>query len=403
MGKRKINIAKIENRLNSQITYYKRKKGLIKKTLELSLLCDVEIFLVIIDKKNKLSITSSKKSAKDFINNYLLDLEHQKIKEEISLKDYSKMFKQNKEIIKNINQKEINSESIKDEEEDKILITNKKRSINDIKNDLRFKVNIPKLFNNTKGTNSSETFINSANSFKINNNEINQNNLNNINNNNQKLISKEKSKLFPIQINQIQNFNNNNINNNLNNNITNIQDQKYQFYLQNPKSPNGFYKIPSSMFTPQQKNYEPFKIPTPLFTPQNNEVYNLVSPFINTPDYINQKRQRNNYIENYGISPIININNNNNYNEINDSINENIFKNNTPSSFNNTIRQFNQKINNNIKKEENNLFNFEQFVNTNNSTFNSNNNSQNNNLKNRNNENIDSIQINKNSTNKFFN
>ena len=348
MGKRKINIAKIENRLNSQITYYKRKKGLIKKTLELSLLCDVEIFLVIIDKKNKLSITSSKNSAKDFINNHLLDLEHQKIKEEISLKDYSKMFKQNKEIIKNINQKEINSESIKDEEEDKILITNKKRSINDIKNDLRFKVNIPKLFNNTKGTNSSETFINSANSFKINNNEINQNNLNNINNNNQKLISKEKSKLFPIQINQIQNFNNNNNNNNnnLNNNITNIQDQKYQFYLQNPKSPNGFYKIPSSMFTPQQKNYEPFKILTPLFTPQNNEVYNLVSPFLNTPEYINQKRQRNNYIENYGISPIININNNNNYNEINDSINENIFKNNSPSPFNNTPRQFNQKITN---------------------------------------------------------
>jgi hypothetical protein len=168
----------------------------------------------------------------------------------------------------------------------------------------------------------------------------------------------------PTQVNVAyrgNNFNNNNTNNNLNNNITNIQDQKLQFYLQNPKSPNGFYKIPSSMFTPQQKNYEPFKIPTPLFTPQNNEVYNLVSPFLNTPDYINQKRQRNNYIENYGISPIINLNNNNNYNGINDSINENIFKKNSPSPFNNTPRQFNQKINTNFKKEQNNLFNFEQF------------------------------------------
>ena len=402
MGKRKINIAKIENRLNSQITYYKRKKGLIKKALELSLLCDVEVLLVIVDKKNKLSITSSKNSAKDFINNHLLDLKNKKIKEEISLKDYSKMFKGNKEIIKNINQKENNSESLKDEDEDKI-ITNKKRSINDIKNDLRFKVNIPKLYNN-EGSNNSNTFINSSESFEIKNNEINQNQLNYNNvNDNQILFSQKKSTLFPNQINQIQNFNNNNNNNNnnLNNNITNIQEQKFQFYLQNPKSPNGFYKIPSSMFTPQQKNYEPFKILTPLFTPQNNEVYNLVSPFLNTPEYINQKRQRNNYIENYSISPIINLNNNNNNcNEINDSsINENIFKNNSPSPFNNTPRQFNQKITN--FQKENNLFNFEQFVNTNTSNFNNNINNQNNNLQNRNNE--IKGKDNKNSLNNSFN
>ena len=198
MGKRKIQIAKIENRLNSQITYYKRKKGLIKKTLELALLCDVEVLLVIVDKKNKLSITSSKNSAKDFINNHLLDLKNKKIKEEISLKDYSKMFKGNKEIIKNINQKENNSESLKDEDEDKI-ITNKKRSINDIKNDLRFKVNIPKLYNND-GSNNSNTFINSSESFEIKNNEINQNQLNYNNvNDNQILFSQKKSTLFPIQ------------------------------------------------------------------------------------------------------------------------------------------------------------------------------------------------------------
>ena len=86
---------KIQNKLNSQITYYKRKKGLIKKALELSVLCDVEVFLVIVDKKNKLSITSTNNSAKDFINCYFKNLDKLNIKEEIGINDYKKMIGKN--------------------------------------------------------------------------------------------------------------------------------------------------------------------------------------------------------------------------------------------------------------------------------------------------------------------
>ena len=314
------------------------------------------------------------------------------------------MFKGEKEIIKNIpediNENDTSLEEIKEnkkEEKKENISIKKKRSIDDIKHDLRFKVNIPKLFNNDN-SNNSQIFLNSSDSIKTEKNQIKKNesndNLNKMNIN--PLLIEKKSKLFPIQIPSIKSSLNqiSTIKSNINNNI---QEQKFQFFLQNTKSPNGFYKIPSSIFTPQQKNYDNFKVPTPLFTPQNNEVFNLVSPFLNTPDYITQKRLKNNFIENYGLSPIVNLNNNsNNFNdiEINDSINDNLFKNNTPSSFPNTPHQIN--IN---KKQENNLFNFEQFINNNNSiNFNNN---KGNNLQNRNNEQGKDFR-NNNNNNRFF-
>ena len=95
MGKRKIPISKIKNRLSCQITYYKRKKGLIKKALELSRLCDIEVFLVIVDSKKRLSITSTKKPSQQFIEQYLVNLSPLNIKEEYKEEDYVKFTKDN--------------------------------------------------------------------------------------------------------------------------------------------------------------------------------------------------------------------------------------------------------------------------------------------------------------------
>ncbi len=83
---------KIENKLNSQITYYKRKKGLIKKVMELSLLCDIDILLVIVDQKQRLSITTSKSTAEEFIEKNLLNFNKKVIKEKFNLNDYKKIF-----------------------------------------------------------------------------------------------------------------------------------------------------------------------------------------------------------------------------------------------------------------------------------------------------------------------
>lgn len=54
MGKKKIGTMKlIENKASRNVTYCKRKRGLIKKAMELSLLCEQEIMVVIYDKSKK--------------------------------------------------------------------------------------------------------------------------------------------------------------------------------------------------------------------------------------------------------------------------------------------------------------------------------------------------------------
>ena len=61
MGKKKIeNFELITNKNARNITYGKRYKGLIKKAMELSMLCDQQIYLSIYDEtKKKLVIYSS--------------------------------------------------------------------------------------------------------------------------------------------------------------------------------------------------------------------------------------------------------------------------------------------------------------------------------------------------------
>lgn len=50
MGKRKFDkIAKIENKNNRKVTFCKRKKGVIKKLIELSILCDQKVAAFIFD------------------------------------------------------------------------------------------------------------------------------------------------------------------------------------------------------------------------------------------------------------------------------------------------------------------------------------------------------------------
>lgn len=53
MARGKIQIKKIENATNRQVTYSKRRKGLFKKARELSVLCDASVSVIMISTTKK--------------------------------------------------------------------------------------------------------------------------------------------------------------------------------------------------------------------------------------------------------------------------------------------------------------------------------------------------------------
>ncbi|CAH2041833.1 unnamed protein product [Thlaspi arvense] len=54
MGRGKVELKRIENKINRQVTFSKRRNGLLKKAYELSVLCDAEIALIIFSSRGKL-------------------------------------------------------------------------------------------------------------------------------------------------------------------------------------------------------------------------------------------------------------------------------------------------------------------------------------------------------------
>ena len=404
MGKRKIPISKIKNRLSCQITYYKRKKGLIKKALELSRLCDIEVFLVIVDSKKRLSITSTKKPSQQFIEEYLINLSPLSIKEEYKEDDYIKFTKNNlnnqnetsdklfseveeeencenksnhflEQINKNISNHYTNILKLnknffikKDTPEvnNNLQNKNKIKSINDLKINHNFKVSIPKSNNNFNAmnyynnnnnnnfnnfpaqTNNKYSVIQNINNLgsqkpteiiiNINNNE--NNNKNDQKNKVQKLYQNNfintkqilSSTASPYKFYYDMNSNNqmqNKDNNNLYNNILNNNNKKNIFSISNNNLPENFFKESTPIFTPSNKNisnqYNNNNINNnnvnynnnnninnnnfsqiQLNTPNQNENFfaSNLSPYIRTPEYIQNKRQRE-FFNEYQLSPLI--------------------------------------------------------------------------------------------------
>ncbi|XP_062234228.1 agamous-like MADS-box protein AGL66 [Phragmites australis] len=76
MGRVKLQIKRIENNTNRQVTFSKRRNGLIKKAYELSVLCDIEIALIMFSPNQRLSHFSGRRRIEDVITRYINLPEH---------------------------------------------------------------------------------------------------------------------------------------------------------------------------------------------------------------------------------------------------------------------------------------------------------------------------------------
>lgn len=61
MVRGKVQMKRIENPTSRQVTFSKRRNGLLKKAYELSVLCDAEVALIVFSQKGRLYEFSSSK------------------------------------------------------------------------------------------------------------------------------------------------------------------------------------------------------------------------------------------------------------------------------------------------------------------------------------------------------
>ncbi|XP_010939217.1 MADS-box transcription factor 14 isoform X1 [Elaeis guineensis] len=70
MGRGRVQLKRIENEINRQVTFSKRRSGLLKKAHEISVLCDAEVAVVVFSTKGKLYEYSTDSSMEKILERY---------------------------------------------------------------------------------------------------------------------------------------------------------------------------------------------------------------------------------------------------------------------------------------------------------------------------------------------
>ncbi|XP_022136666.1 agamous-like MADS-box protein AGL104 [Momordica charantia] len=78
MGRVKLQIKRIENNTNRQVTFSKRRNGLIKKAYELSILCDIDIALIMFSPSGRLSHFSGRRRIEDVLARFINLPDHER-------------------------------------------------------------------------------------------------------------------------------------------------------------------------------------------------------------------------------------------------------------------------------------------------------------------------------------
>ncbi|KAD2805950.1 hypothetical protein R6Q59_029053 [Mikania micrantha] len=70
MGRGRVTLKRIENKINRQVTFSKRRAGLLKKSHEISVLCDADVALIVFSTKGKLCEYASNSSMERILERY---------------------------------------------------------------------------------------------------------------------------------------------------------------------------------------------------------------------------------------------------------------------------------------------------------------------------------------------
>ncbi|KAM5574656.1 agamous-like MADS-box protein MADS3 [Rosa sericea] len=70
MGRGKVELKRIENKINRQVTFSKRRLGLFKKAQELSVLCDAQVALIVSSSRGKVFDFASTNDVNEILNRY---------------------------------------------------------------------------------------------------------------------------------------------------------------------------------------------------------------------------------------------------------------------------------------------------------------------------------------------
>ncbi|KAK1436499.1 hypothetical protein QVD17_02279 [Tagetes erecta] len=70
MGRGKVTLKRIEKKINRQVTFSKRRSGLLKKAHEISVLCDADVALIVFSPRGKLTEFSTDASMERILERY---------------------------------------------------------------------------------------------------------------------------------------------------------------------------------------------------------------------------------------------------------------------------------------------------------------------------------------------